>query len=300
MAVSKNNNMYSYLDQLSTQELEELLQKDAEAPDGGDLDMVMYIMEVIEKREGGTSEADKEAAAQALEEFFTIYDSPEGEGCHLYPCDDSDSVTHESGDCIRTPKHRTFSVSKALLIAAALICVSSLIVCTALGFERVFQMVGKWTSEVFTFENKYTGDIPEENNEPEEFPAEDAQYATIDEALDAYGITEKVIPALPEGFETVAVKVSSPEQSNFTKFSALYQGGDKYIVLQVVAFSQAHAFDFEKDDASVNEYQQNGITYYFYQNKNSNCVTWFNGNLECLIDTDASSDTLFSMITSLQ
>lgn len=57
MAASKNNDMYSYLDQLSTQELESLLQKDAEAPDGGDLDMVMYIMEVIEKREGGS---DKE------------------------------------------------------------------------------------------------------------------------------------------------------------------------------------------------------------------------------------------------
>lgn len=32
MAASKNNDMYSYLDQLSTQELESLLQKDAEAP----------------------------------------------------------------------------------------------------------------------------------------------------------------------------------------------------------------------------------------------------------------------------
>ena len=66
MATSKNNDMYSYLDQLSTQELEDLLQKDMEAADGGDLDMVMYIMEVIEKREGGVSEVNKKAAAQRL------------------------------------------------------------------------------------------------------------------------------------------------------------------------------------------------------------------------------------------
>lgn len=89
MAASKNNDMYSYLDQLSTQELESLLQKDAEAPDGGDLDMVMYIMEVIEKREGGS---DKEKAAAALEDFFSTYATPEGEGLQLYPSGEAESI----------------------------------------------------------------------------------------------------------------------------------------------------------------------------------------------------------------
>lgn len=48
MAVTNNDGMYSYLDQLSTQELEDLLQKDMETADGGDPDMVMCILEVIE------------------------------------------------------------------------------------------------------------------------------------------------------------------------------------------------------------------------------------------------------------
>lgn len=69
MAVTNSADMYSYLDQLGTQELEALLQKDAEDPDGGDLDMVMYIMEVIEKREGGV---DKTAAADALKDFSLL------------------------------------------------------------------------------------------------------------------------------------------------------------------------------------------------------------------------------------
>ena len=71
-------------------------------------------------------------------------------------------------------------------------------------------------------------------------------------------------------------------------------------MFQVIYFTQAHAFDFEKDDTVVTEYQQGGLTYYFYQNNDSNCVTWFNNNLECFIDTNASKDTLVSMITSLQ
>ena len=302
MATSKNNDMYSYLDQLRTQELEDLLQKDMEAADGGDLDMVMYIMEVIEKREGGVSEVNKKAAAQALEEFFNSYATPKGDGLQLYPCDTPDcaALGRDSIDFTRKTTRSKFSLRKALLLAAALICLSSLIVCTALGFERVFQMVGKWTSEVFTFENQYTGDMPEENNNPENLPSEDAQYATIEEALDAYGITEKIVPVFPEGYEIVAVNVSSPEYSDHINFSTLYQGNDKYIVFQVVYFTQAHAFDFEKDDTVVTEYQQGGLTYYFYQNNASNCVTWFNNKLECLIATDASNDILLSMITSLQ
>lgn len=82
----KNKSSYSHLNRLSTQELEALLQKDIEDPDGGNTDMIMYILETIERREGGISEADKEATARALKEFFSIYATLEGEGLQLYPC----------------------------------------------------------------------------------------------------------------------------------------------------------------------------------------------------------------------
>lgn len=86
MDTFKNKNSYSHLNRLSTRELESLLQKDIEAPGGGNTDMVMYILETIEIREGGISEADREATARALKEFFSIYAIPEGEGLQLYPC----------------------------------------------------------------------------------------------------------------------------------------------------------------------------------------------------------------------
>lgn len=82
MAVIKNADMYSYLDQLSTQELESLLQKDAEDPDCGDLDMVMYIMEVIERREG---RADRAAAADALKDFFLFMQHLKATGVACIP-----------------------------------------------------------------------------------------------------------------------------------------------------------------------------------------------------------------------
>ena len=299
MAASKNNDMYSYLDQLSTQELESLLQKDAEAPDGGDLDMVMYIMEVIEKREGG---ADKTAAADALKDFFSAYATPEGDGRCLYPGNDADDKEAKSDPAkvFHKSRHRKFSLRGAGLIAAVLVCVFSLAACSVGGIGRFFQMVGKWTSEVFAFENTYDGDIPKVDGAELAAPLENAQYASMEEALAAYGITEKVVPtSFPEGFEIVAVEVNRFENPDFVKFCAMYQGGDHYLILQVRQILDLNMESFEKDRDAVTEYVKDGLRHYFYTNMDSNCVTWFNGNLECSIGTDISKDDLIAVVDSI-
>ena len=299
MAASKNNDMYSYLDQLSTQELESLLQKDAEAPDGGDLDMVMYIMEVIEKREGG---ADKTAAADALKDFFSAYATPEGDGRCLYPGNDADDKEAKSDPAkvFHKSRHRKFSLRGAGLIAAVLVCVFSLAACSVGGIGRFFQMVGKWTSDVFAFENTYEGDIPKVDGSELAAPLENAQYASMEEALAAYGITEKVVPtSFPEGFEIVAVEVNRFENPDFVKFCAMYQGGDHYLILQVRQILDLNMESFEKDSDAVTEYVKDGLRHYFYTNMDSNCVTWFNGNLECFIDTNLPEEDLTLAIDSI-
>ncbi len=299
MAASKNNDMYSYLDQLSTQELESLLQKDAEAPDGGDLDMVMYIMEVIEKREGGS---DKEKAAAALEDFFSTYATPEGEGLQLYPSGEAESI-HVSLEPEKAShgkrSHKTI-LRKALLIAAALACALVLAACSVGGFARFFQMVGKWTSEVFTFENAYKGKIPQEIGTNALQPQEDVQYSRIEDALAAYGITEKVVPTkLPEGLEIETVEVIPFESNNSVNFCALYQSDTNYLMLQVRQLADQHDEKFEKSEGEVTKYTRDGIVYYFYMNMDSNCVTWFNGNLECSIGTDLPEGELTFIVDSI-
>lgn len=101
MTKFKNKNSYSHLNHLSTQELEALLQKDIEDPGGGNTDMVMYILETLERRAGGISKSDKEATARALKDFFSIYAIPEGEGLQLYPCavPESEGLTAENFSC---------------------------------------------------------------------------------------------------------------------------------------------------------------------------------------------------------
>lgn len=299
MAVTNSADMYSYLDQLSTQELEALLQKDAEDPDGGDLDMVMYIMEVIEKREGGV---DKTAAADALKDFFSAYATPEGDGLRLYSSDNLGDKEAESDPAkvFHKSRHRKFSLRGAGLNAAVLVCVFSLAACSVGGVGRFFQMVGKWTSEVFTFENAYKGEIPQEigTNAPQ--PQEDVQYSRIEDALAAYGITEKVVPTkLPEGLEIETVEVIPFESNNSVNFCALYQSDTNYLMLQVRQLADQHDEKFEKSEGEVAKYIRDGIPHYFYENVGSSCITWFNGNLECVIDTDLPKDCLIAVVDSI-
>lgn len=287
--------MYAYLDQLTTPELEALLRQDMEAPDGGDSDMAMYIIELLEKREGGVSEADRETAAQALQEFLAVYAVPEGEGRQLYPCDTPD----EAGQNAAVHKKRHCkTVRRALLVAAVVVCALSLVACSS-GLGHFFRMVGLWTTEVFTFENQYTGDVPEELAVSRPLPAADGQYASMQAALDAYGITESVVPVIPKGFSLTAVDVSTLAYDGRTIFCALYQDGDAYIVLQVTAFTGENATSFEKDGSEVREYARQGITYYIYQNNVSTCAARYTGNLECLVDTNLSEDAVYEMINSL-
>lgn len=299
MAVTNSADMYSYLDQLSTQELEGLLQKDAEDPDGGDLDMVMYIMEVIEKREGGV---DKTAAADALKDFFSAYATPEGDGLRLYSSDNlgDKEAKSDSPKELQKARRRRLSLKGAGLIAAVLVCVFSLAACSVGGIGRFFQMVAKWTSEVFTFENAYKGKIPQEIGTNALQPQEDVQYSRIEDALAAYGITEKVVPTkLPEGLEIETVEVILFESNNSVNFCALYQSDTNYLMLQVRQLADQHDEKFEKSEGEVTKYTRDGIVYYFYMNMDSNCVTWFNGNLECSIGTDLPEGELTFIVDSI-
>lgn len=300
MAVSKNQKLYSYLDQLSTQELEMLLQKDAETLDG-DPDMAMYIMEVMEKREGKLEGVDKEDTARAWEEFLSDYATPEGDGLQLYPSDDIDvnSVETVLEASSRTKKRCLHIIRRLAAVAAMLVCVFLLTACSFGGIERFFRMVGSWTAEVFTFENKYKGDVSEEVSASAIVQPEEWNFDGMVDALTTYGVSERIFPPIPNEYELSTIDVFTLGEEKVL-FYARYENSDHYMVYQAILHDEPGSMIFEKDDTKVVEYSHNGIVYYFYSNSNSRCVTWFNGNLECLIDSDLPKDKLLELIDSIQ
>ena len=88
MAKNENDRKYSYLDQLSTQQLEEILRADIESPDCGDDGIIFYILEMIEKREREHPTGRLTDIEKAWANFKKYYHTAEGEGLSLYPIED--------------------------------------------------------------------------------------------------------------------------------------------------------------------------------------------------------------------
>ena len=74
-----------YLDQLSMEQLEELLRADFASSDPENEQAVFHILEVMEKREKENPTGRLPDTDQAWKEFQQYYNIPEGEGQSLYP-----------------------------------------------------------------------------------------------------------------------------------------------------------------------------------------------------------------------
>lgn len=106
-------------------------------------------------------------------------------------------------------------------------------------------MVGKWTSDIFMFESQDIENSGNDDKDAEIAISEEMQYATMEAALSAYGITEKVVPVIPDEFDIVAIDVIPLDGEN-TLFYASYRNFDKYLTLQITVHNVPEARSFEK------------------------------------------------------
>ncbi len=230
-------------------------------------------------------EVSQEDAQRMLREFRTLYNTAEGEGRSLYPAE------------AERDKSRGRTVRRRLLAAAAAACLTLLLVCTAVGFDNVYQMIVAWTSDILTIESRQEGGTQQVTPTPTT-PAEDTPYATLQEALTAYGITAPVAPSyIPAVFDTGTVTVDTFGNTVF--FTASYEADGERLSIDVFALGDPRTVYYEKDGTELIEYVKGGITHYLYNNNASSCAVWHTGNLECCIVTSLSRDEVIAMVDSL-
>ena len=82
--MAKQNITYAYLDQLSTEQLEDLLRTDLTVQDQSNEEVVFRILEILEQREREQPTGRLPDAGQGWAEFQQYYNIPEGEGVSLY------------------------------------------------------------------------------------------------------------------------------------------------------------------------------------------------------------------------
>lgn len=185
---------------------------------------------------------------------------------------------------------------------AVLVVLGSLVTAQALGID-VFGAIARWTDETFHFSassqneaDSYT-DI---QNSTDQSP--DGEYTSLQDALDACGIKQSVIPQqLPNGFELAKVSVYSlPSQ---VEIEAMYTSNDRIFSLVIFRYNSPEVVGqtiFEKDSEDMILYDKNGITYYIMSNNQELTAVWMPQELlTCAITGDLSIVEVESIIDSM-
>lgn len=285
---------YSGFDRMSTEMLEEILRADFESSsdEKSDLDAILYIMEVIAKRNQEAGNREYTDAEQAWKSFNENYRFDMEAAWYEDEKDlavKPETTTSKKEKPKKTKRLLHRCIGFAAVIVLVICCAS--FTPNAVGYN-FWQIFAQWTSETFGFTSKHAGQQPE--------PADKAnvEYSSLQEALNAYGIQEKLVPTwIPENYELQTVKVT--ETPKVTCFIASYQNEDKYITVEVNNIYDGNYTTFEKNDSVVEVIKTDGIKHYIMTNLEGDTVTWHNGKNECYIISAVSRDELKKMIQSI-
>lgn len=283
---------YSRFDTLSTEALMEILHQDSLLPEGeeSDLDAILYITEVIAKREQLNPTMDIPPVDEAWKSFneHYCYDS----------CDDTslceDSEESEFGSNVipypavehTRPKRRLRSVLRAFLIAAALLVILLVgsLTAYAMGYN-VWDAMAQWTEDTFSFMA----------------PQEDMIYSEEDDprkVLQDYGVTEDILPTwVPNGYQYTGIEIS--DTPTRVTFYISYVNGDRIIQMAISMLSNTSVYTFEKGKEDAMIYEANGIDHYIISNTDNTSISWTIGNCECTIIGHVSTEDAQDMIDSI-
>ena len=286
----ENCEKYAYLDQLSTQQLEQLLLADTEDPSGRDTsEVVFHILEVLQTREDVPA-MEPVDVAHAWEEFQQYYNTPEGEGQSLYlPREDSECPEKDACAASKFRSRLPALWKTARIVAATVAILLSLMVGAQASGLNVFGTLAQWTNDIFHFgvdkdsglaENyKLFLDLLEEHDIPRSYAP--SQYPSD------FIASEPTFRSDDFGFQA-EISFSNTENTTFHISFARYSS----------PIELEHG-TFEKDNTKVEPYLSHNKLFYIFSNTDFILATWADGVLSESIWGDISSDDIKSMIDSI-
>lgn len=291
---------FSVFDQMDTEDLRQLLAQDSCLPEneGSDLDAILYIMGVIEKR-GAQQPVDRADAATAWNTFNQYY-RPGADGRSLYADEAEDEIDSASPQKPPTVhrRRRTFWRTAGTVAAAVMIVFSATLTSNAVGFD-LWGAIATWTGETFSFSQPAVEPADVTPPGVEAGAAGDGVFAgSLQEALTSHGIDTQVAPTwVPAGYELRTVRIN--EMSVSTIFYAEYWDDDLLLRVRIREATTISSTIFEKDDTPVVIHEAGGREHYIMSNNQSLTAVWAAGPCECSISGFVSEKEMKKMIDSI-
>lgn len=281
-----NKNEYesgTYWDQLSTEQLEDILRADIASPNQTNDETVFHILEVLEKREKENPSGRLPDTDQAWQEFQKYYNIPEGEGESLYPIRNTQEKRSAS---VPTKTRHVFRPRKILVVAAVLILMfGGMLTAQAAGVD-VFGAIGRWTEETFHF------DIVQDND----------RTSLFQETATQAKIPQDFVPTwVPDGFEGAEPQVDTVE-NYMNSIICVYSNQEKTYSVDIEHYynkADIETLVIEKDDTNVCSYESNGKTFFIMSDMEYLTATWTDGTFVETISGQLSMDEIKIIIDSI-
>ena len=201
-------------------------------------------------------------------------------------------------------------VRRTVLVAvAAIICMLAAMVTAQAAGVDVFGAMARWTKDVFSFgqippdsqvSDSQASDSPTQETAGQEAQTPGTEFASLQEALDAYGITEVHEPGwLPKGYALKELDVMHLDDPFLMAIDATFVNGDDGIGVTLKSYEDEPSMLVEKTDTTVEIIEQNGITFYLVENLSSYIVAWYDDQHEYYINGNLGKDILWKTAISM-
>lgn len=286
------------LENMSIPDLEALLQQDFIATNGSapDIDYIVAIMEVIQKKEQAQPDHPPPDTESAWEEFWSFYNTAEGRANSIHCSVEEDDVSQNTG---RAPNHRKSKTFCRHLLAAAVAAVLVAVTMVPVSsYTNVIQMlIAHWTGDYFFLVPDGKEPEPVLDNDTTSIPNE---FIDLYDALTKKGIAKIAIPQyIPEELEVDNSVLYISPKTGSVDFSIRYESTNDYLLFKLMESQSAFQTVVEKQKGTLECYILNDIEYHFFNNNGVNTVVWSSGGLEYAITSSFPIATLKKVIESI-
>lgn len=290
---------HSKFDNMSTAELNEYLRQDSYCEDSN-LDDILYVMEVLERRERQDGNYSPPDVQKAWAEFQKYYNTEDNDGKPLHDFDDEfddmfgSEPTAEIISIKKARKGLSRTVKLLTSVAAAIfVVIIGSVTAKALGYD-IWDAVIVWTKDTFGFVT--TVNEPESTYYVKQIPEE---LVDLKNLMTEHGLSKTLIPGyIPEGYKIGNLEYDDLGDAD-TIFCQLSNGSNDIMLIYSIHSGDSASFQLEKDALSPEKYESGGTTYYIMSNMDDYFVSWLTDNVECTILGIPSHDEALKIITSL-
>lgn len=272
-------NEFSQYDAMTTEELEEILRLDAEAPEGqeSDTETLLYVMGVLADRNRKNGHTEN-TALEAYESFKQ----------HYMPETEKRVLESEAG---HKPKNRNIRCLRSLSAVAAVLVIIFIGSITAKAFGLdIWEAVVTWTQETFHLSGRNQTDEPN--------PDGDLKYASLNEVLVSVGINEPLLPTwVPDGYQLTDIIIDATPKQN--TYIAIYENGSNALKITVHDYLGSTPTYIEQSEDFVETYEVSGVTYHLFSNNKRAQAVWVYDSYECYIFGELTIEELKLMIESI-